>query len=189
MKWIYLSCAALAWACGRPAPEEVFYVLPPFELVDQEGDPSGSSSLQGKVWVASFIFTRCQSTCPLQTRQMARLQQRLQGDSRWEKVRLVSISVDPEHDTPAVLRDYAGKAGADPKRWRFLTGTREAIWSLSKDGFKLGVGEEPGVPEMPLFHSTKLALVDGQGQVRGYYDGTSEEGTEELIRDLEKVTQ
>jgi len=135
--------------------------------------------------VASFIFTRCRSTCPLQTAQMARLQQRLHEEGK--QVLLVSISVDPEHDTPQVLQEYAQRWGADPGRWRFLTGPREAIWRLSRDGFRLGVGDDPGFAEMPIFHSTKVALVDGQGRVRGYYDGISEEGTAELLRAMEQV--
>lgn len=185
MRAFQIWLVALAWACGQATPPEEFWPLLDFELVDQEGKAFGSGQLQGQVWVAGFLFTRCRSTCPLQTAQLGRLQQRLREEGK--QVLLVSISVDPEYDNPTVLKEYATEAGADPGRWRFLTGAREAIWKLSKEGFKLGVGEDPGSADMPIFHSTRVVLVDGQGRVRGYYDGVSEEGMEALWRDLEQV--
>ena len=111
--------------------------VPDFVLTDQSGVAYGSDALAGKVWVANFIFTRCPSTCPLQTQMMGTLQMRLEGMSGVEDVRLVSFSVDPTYDRPPVLLEYARVNRADPWRWRFLTGERAAIWNLSKEGFKL----------------------------------------------------
>ena len=165
----------------------VLATLPAFTLTDQAGRAVGRDELAGKAWVANFIFTRCRATCPVQTRMMSQLQERLAAHPRWRDVRLISFSVDPEHDTPAVLREYARQAGADAGHWRFLTGSRDAIWQLSKKGFKLPVGENPSNELMPLFHSPRLILVDAQGRIRGYYDGMSEQGLDNVQRDLQRV--
>lgn len=165
----------------------VLVTIPRFMLADQEGDPFGTPQLRGRIWVANFIFTRCAGTCPTQTAQMRRLQEKLQSHPRGDRIVLVSTSVDPEHDTPEVLKDYGRKAGADLEQWHFLTGTRDAIWELSKDGFKLAVGENPGNAAMPLFHSPKLVLVDPRGRIRGFYDGLTPAGRGALLKDLDRV--
>ena len=182
--------AALAPAQAAPATDgavRTLFELPDFELVDQSGSPYGSANLDGRVWIADFIFTRCQTTCPLITTQMAQLQTSLRSLPGGDDVRLVSFSVDPEHDTPPVLSAYAKKYGADPRRWRFLTGSRDQIWQLSKDGFKLPVGDDAGNVDMPIFHSLNLVLVDRAGRVRGVYDSTSEDDRDKLKRDVEAV--
>jgi cytochrome oxidase Cu insertion factor (SCO1/SenC/PrrC family) len=195
--------AVLTASCGRAQDESaarvgavpeidempVLLTLPSFVLTDQSGARFGTDELRGKVWVANFIFTRCQATCPLQTAQMARLQGQLQKHPRWSEVHLVSISVDPEHDRPAVLRDYAEDKGADARHWRFLTGERDYIWRLSKDGFKLPVGDNPGNGNMPLFHASHLVVVDGQSRVRGYFDGLTDEGLERSARGVDKILE
>lgn len=150
--------------------------IPDFSFTDQTGVAYGSDAVAGKVWVANFIFTRCPATCPLQTKMMSMLQGRLDEMSDVEDVRLVSFSVDPTYDRPPILLEYARAAQADPWRWRFLTGARDAIWNLSKDGFKLAVGDAPVNAASPLFHSPMLVLVDRNGYIRKYYDGTTEEG-------------
>jgi cytochrome oxidase Cu insertion factor (SCO1/SenC/PrrC family) len=94
------------------------------------------ADLEGKVWVASFIFTNCPDECPLMTAEMARLQSDL---AHIPELRLVSISVDPERDIPAVLSQYADRFDADPERWLFLTGDKQAIYRLARDGFRLGI--------------------------------------------------
>jgi protein SCO1/2 len=97
-------------------------------------------------------------------------------------VHLASFSVDPEKDTPQVLRGYAEKLQADPARWDFLTGPKSAIYKLSHDGFKLAVsdgGDEWGIP----VHSTRMVLVDRHGQIRGYYDATEADAVTKLLAD------
>jgi cytochrome oxidase Cu insertion factor (SCO1/SenC/PrrC family) len=183
-----VGCGNGPAATGQQAAEPeaalpILAELPDFELIDEAGRSWGSSELAGQLWIASFIFTRCPTTCPMQTAQMTRLQERLRRHPRWAGMRLVSITVDPEHDTPAVLTDYARAAGAEPDRWKFLTGTRDAIWDLSNDGFNLAAGE-PAEGDGPLFHSARLILVDGQRRVRGYYDGLTDEGVEALVADV-----
>lgn len=158
--------------------------IPDFSLTDQTGKPFGTTDLYGKVWIANFFFTKCTATCPQQTAQMADLQKQLEKDPRWDEIRLLSISVDPEKDTVEALQEYANQTKADEQHWKFLTGDRETIWNLSKEGFKLGVGEAPENTAMPLFHSSKFVLVDAQGRVRGYFDGMTKDGVNELTKNL-----
>ena len=189
-----LACALLALAflrgrdAGLGAPNDVELPLlgtaPEFRLVDQEGSAYGSADLAGRFWVADFVFSRCTSMCPLLTAAMAKLQSELEGDPLWSDLRLVSFSVDPGHDSPAVLADYAAKHEADPAHWKFLTGERDRIWTLSVDGFKLPVGDNPGGADTPLFHSDKFVLVDASGGIRGYYSGLDDGDREALVRDL-----
>lgn len=149
-----------------------------FQLTERNGQSVGLTDLRGKVWVADFIFTSCAGPCPIMSRRMADLQQ------KWSKengLRLVSISVDPERDTPAVLQKYADQYGAHPKRWLFLTGDMVVITDLAVNGFKLGSIEDA------IYHSTKFALVDRLGQIRGYYDGTSLDEVNQLVGDIRQV--
>ena len=162
--------------------------VPDFALTDQTASPFGSAQLDSGLWVANFIFTRCAATCPVQTATMAGLQERLRAKQLLPEITLVSFSVDPGFDTPEVLREYGEEYGADPERWRFLTGGREEIWDLSKAGFKLGVGESPPESQaQPLFHSPRMVLVDRARRIRGYYDGVSAGGLDEIEGAIDAV--
>ena len=141
-------------------------------------------ALLGSVWVANFIFTRCAGQCPLMSAQMATLASALRGEP---SVRLVSFSVDPEWDTPAVLADYARRYGAVREQWRFLTGDRAAIVRLCTEGFRLSVAQDGGTDAEPITHSVRLVLVDRAGRIRGYYDTTEAEAMKQLRRDLRRL--
>ncbi|MBW3600117.1 MAG: VCBS repeat-containing protein, partial [Planctomycetes bacterium] len=160
---------------------------PEFTLTDQDGQSFGASDLQGKVWIANFIFTRCRATCPMQTQQMAALQAALAKDPSWPGVRLLSISVDPEYDRPDILKAYATLAGAEHSQWKFLTGDREKIWRTAKEGFHLPVADDARNSAMPIMHDSKFVLVDRQGRIRGYFDVLEEGGLAELQRALDFV--
>lgn len=178
-----VAAAALWQQVRRPEPPPVLGQVPEFSLTNRDGRTVTLRDLAGAPWVADFIFTRCPATCPMMTARMARLNRDLPADL---PVRLVSFSVDPEHDTSEVLERYARSFQA-PDRWLFLTGDREEILALSEKGFKLGVAMElpPGtVAPEPILHSTRFVLVDGEGGIRGYYDGFDEESVERLERDL-----
>jgi protein SCO1/2 len=152
--------------------------VPDFELVNQDAQPFGSRQLAGTIWIADFICTTCPGPCPIISTRMSELQKPLEKTD----VRLVSFSVDPETDTPPVLRAYADKLRKEPLRWDFLTGSRDAIGSISRDGFKLGLsdGAEPGSGPV---HSTRFVLVDRRGTIRGYYDALAPDGVTKLLAD------
>ncbi|MEH6592312.1 MAG: FG-GAP-like repeat-containing protein, partial [Halioglobus sp.] len=162
--------------------------LPPFTLTDQSGEELASHDLYGHVWVANFIFTRCKASCPVQTALMNELQMGLKETENWKHTRIVSISVDPEYDTPEVLSKFIKERNLETSQWHFLTGTREAIWGLSKNGFKLPVADHAKDTEMPILHSEMMVLVDWEGRIRGYYNGADEEGLRDLKRDISSVT-
>jgi protein SCO1/2 len=166
----------------RPPPPEIVGELPAFSLMDQRGETFTREDLLGadKTWVVGFVFTSCQTTCPAVSRAMLSFQEQITRSRLDDRVELLTITVDPITDTPEVLAGYADSLGADLDNWRFLTGSPSSIESFVVDGFKLAVGEreqvEPGV--FDIAHSTKLALVDRFGHIRGYYsidnDGLAE---------------
>jgi cytochrome oxidase Cu insertion factor (SCO1/SenC/PrrC family) len=121
-----------------PARLPVYGSVPDFALIDQLGRPVRRADLDGKIWIASFIFTNCPDECPLMTSEMAQLQSDLAHNV---DLRFVSISVDPERDTPAVLSQYAERFNVDPDRWFFLTGDKQAIYRLAREGFRLGIAD------------------------------------------------
>jgi len=146
--------------------------VPPFSLTDQGGRTVSRDDLRGKSWVVSFFFTSCTAGCAKTTASMKRLQDDL---AIYADVLLLSITVDPENDTPEVLRKYAEHWGADPKRWLFLTGQQEVIYRLIREGFYQAVERNQSAavdPGMAVVHSFRLMVVDGEGQIRGYiHDG------------------
>ena len=152
--------------------------LPSFQLTNQNGQAFGSGQLAGKIWIADFIYTTCPGPCPMISSRMSELQKPLENSD----VHLVSFSVDPEKDTPAVLRDYAAKLQAQPGRWDFLTGSKSAIYKLSHDGFKLAVSDGSAEQGLPI-HSTRMVLVDRRGQIRGYYDAVEADAITNLVAD------
>ena len=155
-----------------------------FSLVEANGKPVRLADLRGRVWIASFIFTRCAGSCPIIAHHLAQLQRRLPVR---DDLRLVSISVDPERDTPEVLAKYAASNDADRTRWLFVTGDKKQIYRLSREAFRLVVDDTAGTQEEPILHSTKLVLVDRNAVVRGYYDGTDIEAQKQLVRDVERL--
>jgi protein SCO1/2 len=164
--------------------------VPAFALTDSRAEQVSSSTLRGAPWVADFIFTSCPGTCPIMSAQMARLQRTL-AQRGITGVRSVSFSVDPKNDSPEVLREYAARFAADPQRWLFLTGERESLYALIKDGFKLAVAErspeENTDGEGVITHSDRFVLVDAAGRVRGYYHGTDPEDVDRLLADIETL--
>ena len=118
---------------------------------------------------------------------MVKLQQELQAAAETQGVQLVSFSVEPDYDTPEILTAYANEYGADSSNWRFLTGERNAIWTISKEGFHLAVGENPSEVGMPILHASRIVLVDRQGRIRGYFDGMTDEGLARLKQAIDFV--
>ena len=168
----------------EPKPPPILGELPAFSLVDTTGAPFGSAELRGQVWIASFFFTRCPSICPVLMSRVAALQKRFH-DAGISGIRLVSITVDPAHDTPERLRAAEPRYGVDPARWTLLTGDAEAIHPLLVDGFKVPGLEKLG-SDGDLPHTAKVVLVDGAGRVRGYYD-TDEQGLDEAFHRAQHV--
>jgi protein SCO1 len=172
-------------SAGSAADPPVIAPVPGFTLVERSGQPLSRDDLAGRPWVADFIFTRCSGMCPALSARMAELRRALR--ERGLDARLVSFSVDPSHDTPEVLREYAAHFGAD-NGWLFVTGERDALYQLIGQGFKLSVAER--APEQAadggelITHSDRFILVDAEGRIRGYYHGADADAVPALVRDL-----
>ena len=161
--WFHLASSNL--------PLPVLGKLSDFTLTNENNQPVSLASLHGQVWVADIIFTRCPGPCARMTRELVNLQPRLPTKL---PVRIVTLTSDPDYDSPAVLRHYAERFGADTNRWDFLTGNKQSIRSLAVNDFKFVVVEKPqpdrSIPDDLFIHSTWFALVDQEGQVRGWTD-------------------
>ena len=160
--------------------------VPSFSLIDQAGAPFGTAQLEGRVWIAHLTSTRCADTCPDVTAGLQELQDELGGAPGWNDVRFVSLSVDPERDTAAVLADHASEVGADADRWKFLTGRPNQIRQLSRHGLRLPLDVGPGGDE-PTFPAGDVLLVDRLQRIRAVFDGASTEGRAALARDLREL--
>ena len=157
------------------------FPAPELALTDQSGKPFNTSQLRGHPWVADFIFTSCGSVCPMMTSKMVEIQKSTPAD-----VQLVSFTVDPATDTPAVLAKYGQTYHADFNRWHFLTGDNA---QMADAAYKMKISVKPASGTDPIMHSEKFLLVDAQGNVVGVYDGTSSDDVKRLAADATKLAE
>jgi protein SCO1/2 len=169
--FLLLLCGVVSARVVRAAGQAENKV-PDFELKDQAGEMVRLSDMRGHAWIANFIFTRCGDICPLMSERMKTLQNRITD----RRVRFISFTVDPDHDTPEVLAAYAKRYDAEVGRWFFLTGERAAIWEKIAPAFRLplveATDEEQSGGAQPFIHSDRFTLVDGDGLIRGHYDSS-----------------
>jgi protein SCO1/2 len=156
--------------------------VPQFSLVERSGKATTLADLRGSIWIADFIYTTCQDTCPMQTAEMAQLQEQWKDRAG---LKLVSFSVDPEKDTTEVLSRYANRYKADAQRWLFLTGAKEEISRLVQEGFRLSAValSSAGNKDSVIMHSPKFVLIDKQAEIRGYYDSRDPQAMQRLKKD------
>lgn len=180
---IFLATTALVVALGAallsskgsdPLPETLGQA-PEFSFTTSTGAQLSSEQLRGKIWLMNFFFTSCPGPCPLINSELKKLM-----DTKWiaSKVRVVSLTVDPERDDPARLAEYAKRYSASPGSWDFVTGEPEKIRSVIEGGFKLIA------PDDVSLHTTRIALVDETGAIRGFYQGTDQESLKAMFRDV-----
>lgn len=154
-----------------------------FALIDQRGDTITRASIAGRIIVADFFFTTCPTICPKMTKNLERVQQAYTGDRR---LVILSHSVTPEMDSVPVLAAYAELHGADPRQWHLLTGDRKQIYALARRSYFACLDEGDGGLQ-DFVHTENIVLVDTQGRLRGFYDGTNSKETDDLIRDIRKL--
>jgi len=165
-------------ACGSGPPLPVFGQIPPFQLTAQDGQPFDSQLLRGKIWVADFIYTSCPGPCPMMSSRMRQIQT---ATADLPDIRLVSFTVDPAHDTPPVLAEYSKHFLAQPGRWFFLTGEQSRLNDLGLNAFHLNAVDGK------FDHSTRFALVDREGRIRGYYSFGDDDFPKHLIADTRRL--
>lgn len=175
------SVATLRKRKASEKPLPVLGTVHDFILTNQLGTAVSLKDLEGKPWVASVIFTRCPGPCVVTSRNFGRIQSGLPGDL---SLRIVSITTDPEFDTPAVMKRYGDRFGADPKRWWLLSGLKPVIARLATNDLMLVVLDKPKAertaPEDLFLHSTRFILVDAHSRVRGVYDGESSDASRQV---------
>lgn len=179
---VFLGYQALGSRHSDKLSKTSMMKAPSFQFEERSGRTFSSDELRGKVWVIDFVFTRCAGTCPMLTRQMQILQEGWKGNP---DLKLVSITVDPDHDTRQVMAQYAEQAKADPSQWFFLSGAKKDIYPVIRDGFKVTAMADPQPePGFEFIHTTRMILVDGRGDVRGLYDGQEDGDMKKLWADV-----
>lgn len=170
----------LMFGFSYPVYRSIYRVLPPelpilatvpeYELINENGQRFGSKDLEGRVYLANFIFTRCPTVCPKLTKEMEKIQKRMKGLG--QKVAIVTFTVDPKFDNEKVLFDYARKIHANPYVWTFLTGSndKQELFKLYREGFKVPVENDGSENLMTIAHAEKIVLVDTMNRIRGYYN-------------------
>jgi protein SCO1/2 len=177
--FLVVAIALAGSSCSRGPALPNFGVVPDFKLTSQTGQPFESrTQLNGKVWIADFIFTNCMGPCPRMTSQMKQVRDAL-ADA--PDLRLASFTVDPARDTPEVLNAYSQRFKADPANWFFLTGAQAELDSLFRKTFMLGNVDGS------LEHSTRFALVDRKSRIRGFYDTSDQANIAKLIEDARRL--
>jgi protein SCO1 len=171
-----LGLVSLLAGCSPAPPLPVLGTVPPFALTDQTGAAFESARLKGHVWIADFMYTTCPGPCPLMSHFLHQIAEASPAD-----LLLVSFTVDPEHDTPAVLAAYATHYPAPPGRWWFLTGPREQLNDLGLNAFHLNSVDGT------MNHSTRFALVDGQMRIRAYYETLADKFRPQLLADVKRL--
>jgi len=165
--------------------DTIYHTVPDFTFTDQEGQKVSLSDFDDKILVVDFFFTTCPTICPIMTKQMSRLQWLLE-DPAYDDVKLLSHTVNPENDTPEVLREYGESQGADFDKWTFVTGEKEEIYEQGFEGYLLSTQEDAGAPG-GFLHSSYFVLVDKDRHIRGFYDGTSTKEVDDLFTDIKML--
>lgn len=161
----------------KRSPLPILGEISEFELVNSIGQKFQSSHLKDKVWVSNFIFTTCKGICPLLSQEMVKLQNRFDVD----QINLVSISVDPENDSPKELRSFAKRFSAKTDNWHFLTGEKSIIKNVLEKTFKIGFSENP------MAHSDRFVLIDQNFKIRGYYSLSDKDSMTKLTSDASRL--
>jgi protein SCO1/2 len=160
-----------------PVADTSQHYIPEFAFTNQDGQTIGRAEMEGKITIVDFFFTSCPSICPVMSKEMERVNDMFRDEPN---VQIMSISIDPEYDTPAILKEYATEHNAIPGKWHFLSGPKDETYQLARCGFVIPTVDGNGVPD-DFVHTDKFILVDELGRIRGYYSGTNREEVDLLM--------
>jgi protein SCO1/2 len=195
MKYLaLLGLLTALWACGPETPRDLpilghhevvdgdtaYHTIPAFSFLNQDSQRVTKQTFAGKAYVVDFFFISCPTICPMLTKQMKRIHDRFETE---ERLLLLSHTIDPKHDTIPRLAHYAGNLGVTSEKWHFVTGTQDSIYSIADDYFSIAV-EDPTVPG-GFDHSGRIILVDGQGRIRSFCNGTDPESVDTFMDDID----
>jgi len=165
---------------GGIKADTIYHTIADFSFVDQDSNWVTNSTFKDKIYVADFFFTTCPTICPIMKTQMLRVYEVYKDN---DQVMFLSHTIDPEHDTVAVLKDFAERLGVNSSKWHFVTGERKDIYSIGQNSYMVRATEDPNEPG-GYIHSGAFILVDKDRRIRGFYDGTEQESVDKLIQDI-----
>ena len=165
--------------------DTIYHQIASFNLTNQIGQVVNQNTTKNKIYIANFFFASCQSICPMMSNQLQEVQKAFLAD---DSVLILSHSVNPLHDTVAVLNNYADTYGAKTNKWHLLTGNKKQIYDLAKTSYLVNAFEDDGSPE-GFLHSELFLLIDKKSRIRGMYDGTNTAEVKKLIEDVKLLKQ
>lgn len=168
---------------GKTVTDSVYQSIPDFKFVSQYGDTVTAKTLDNKIYVADFFFTSCPTICPKMKVQLKRVYEKFKGNSN---VMLLSHTIDPVHDSVAVLHEFAQNLGVTGRQWLFVTGDRDKIYDIGQNSYLVTAQADSTAPG-GVVHSGAFILVDKNKHIRGIYDGTTEEGVDKLMNDMDRL--
>lgn len=201
MRKIILALPFLVlWGCKQEGPklllpvfgekkaegkDTVYHQVGSFQLTNQYGETVSNETVKNKIYIANFFFATCQSICPVMSTNLTEVQKEFAKD---DSLLILSHSVNPLHDTVAVLMNYAGTYGAIKNKWHLLTGDKKLIYDLAKESYLVNALEDDGTPE-GFLHSELFLLIDTKGRIRGMYDGTDKAQVKKMLGDIRLLKQ
>lgn len=165
--------------------DTIHHTIADFKFVDQDSNWVSTETFKDKIYVADFFFTSCPTICPVMKAQMLRVYDSIQNKP---DVLILSHTIDPKHDTVAVLKEFADRLGVESSKWHFVTGEKDDIYKLGQTSYMVSASEDPTEPG-GYIHSGAFILVDKQRRVRGLYDGTKPDQVDRLINDIDVLLQ
>lgn len=168
---------------GKSVIDSTYQTVPDFKFVSQYGDTVTARTLDNKIYVADFFFTSCPTICPKMKVQLKRVYEKFKGNPN---VMLLSHTIDPAHDSVAVLKEFAANLGVTGRQWLFVTGDREKIYDIGQNSYMVTAQADSSAPG-GVVHSGAFILVDKAKHIRGIYDGTTEEGVDKLMKDMDRL--
>ncbi|HHP7242137.1 MAG TPA: SCO family protein [Cyclobacteriaceae bacterium] len=168
---------------GKMVKDTLPHTIADFSFVNQDSAVVTNEDLKDKIYVADFFFTTCPTICPIMKKEMLRVYEAYKGN---EEVAILSHTIDPEHDTVALLKQFAQNLSVDTKQWQFLTGDKDEIYDIGEESYMVVANEDPDQPG-GFIHSGAFILVDKKRRIRGIYDGTQKNSVDILIKDIKRL--
>lgn len=168
---------------GKIQADTIYHMIPDFSFTNQNGEVITQDIFKDKIYIADFFFTTCPTICPIMKTQMLRVYEKFKDNP---EVMILSHTIDPKHDSVAVLHEFADRLGVTGNMWQFVTGDQDEIYDIGQNSYMVTAREDPGEPGGYL-HSGAFLLVDKERRIRGIYDGTLEEKVDILMKDIDKL--
>ena len=173
--------AVIKMVNGKQITDTIYHQIPNFEFINQDSSNITQQDYEGKIYVADFFFTTCPTICPKMKTQMLRIYEKFKDNP---KVGILSHTIDPRHDTPAVLREFMNNLNIKSKMWQMVTGDKAKIYEIGQKSYMVSATDDPTQPG-GIVHSGAFVLVDKNRHIRGIYDGTEPKKVDKLMKDME----